>query len=88
MTASVIVAVILVAGILVLAYSYAMVRHSGNFSSKSIDVKKSVDSIKHKVETRSIVGAATGGSGGPTNGGPTVQISQMATLIFLIAGLS
>jgi hypothetical protein len=68
MTASVVVGAILVAGTLVLPYSYAMARHFGNFSFKSIDVRKSVDSIKQKVEAKPSAGSATGGSGGTANG--------------------
>jgi hypothetical protein len=69
MTASVVVGAILVAGTLVLPYSYAMARHFGNFSFKSIDVRKSVDSIKQKVEAKPSAGSATGSSGGTANGG-------------------
>jgi hypothetical protein len=60
MTASIVAAAILVAGTLVLPYSYAMARHLGNFTFKSIDVRKSVDSIKQKEESLARGGSAPG----------------------------
>ena len=71
MTASVVVAAILVAGTLVLPYSYAMARSHG-FSSiniKSIDVRKSVDTIHQKVVSVKKGGSANCGKGGDSNGG-------------------
>ena len=68
MTASIVAAAILVAGTLVLPYSYAMARHLGNFTFKSIDVRTLVDAIKQKEESLARGGSAHGDVGGSVTG--------------------
>ncbi len=75
--ASVVVATILVAGALVLPYNYAMAGGNGSNHQPSkhiqltkIDIKKSVQAIKLKVESKARGGNANGGAGGTSTGGP------------------
>ena len=74
--ASIAVATILVAGALVLPYNYAMAggysKHKQSSSSikiTSINIKKSVDAIKQKVQSEAKGGNANGGKGGTSTGG-------------------
>ena len=77
--ASIAVATILVAGALVLPYNYAMAGgSSGNNKHKqssssikitSINIKKSVDAIKQKIQSEAKGGNANGGKGGTSTGG-------------------
>src|SRR3982074_456 len=69
MTASVVVAAILVAGTLVLPYSYAMARSHGSSNSLSLSIQKSVEAIHQKVVSVAKGGSANGGKGGESNGG-------------------
>ena len=78
--ASIAVATILVAGALVLPYNYAMAggsngnnKHkpsSSNIKITSINIKKSVDAIKQKVQSEAKGGNANGGDGGNASGAP------------------
>jgi len=75
--ASIAVATILVAGALVLPYNYAMAggsynkhkQSSSNIQLTSINIKKTVDAIKQKVQSEAKGGNANGGKGGTSTGG-------------------
>jgi hypothetical protein len=68
MTASVVVAAILVGGNTCAPYAMARSHGFSSINIKSIDVRKSVDTIHQKVVSVKKGGSANGGKGGDSNG--------------------